>query len=36
MAMVGDKTEAIYRRHAIVDDGALRDAAAKIDRQPNR
>ena len=32
MAMVGHKTEAIYRRYAIVDAGVLRDAAAKIDR----
>jgi integrase len=32
MAMVGHKTEAIYRRYAIVDAGALRDAAAKIDQ----
>jgi integrase len=32
MAMVGHRTEAIYRRYAIVDSGALRDAAAKIDR----
>ena len=32
MAMVGHKTEAIYRRYAIVGSGALRDAAAKIDR----
>ena len=32
MAMVGHKTEAVYRRYAIVDAGALRDAAAKIDR----
>ena len=32
MAMVGHRTEAIYRRYAIVDAGALRDAAAKIDR----
>ena len=31
MAMVGHKTEAIYRRYAIVDSGALREAAAKID-----
>jgi integrase len=31
MAMVGHKTEAIYRRYAIVDAGVLRDAAAKID-----
>ena len=32
MAMVGHKTEAIYRRYAIVDAGVLRDAAARIDR----
>jgi len=32
MAMVGHKTEAIYRRYAIVDAGALRDAAARIDQ----
>ena len=32
MAMVGHKTEAISRRYTIVDAGALRDAAAKIDR----
>jgi len=32
MAMVGHKTEAIYRRYAIVDAGLLRDAAARIDR----
>jgi integrase len=31
MAMVGHKTESIYRRYAIMDAGALRDAAAKID-----
>jgi integrase len=31
MSMMGHKTEAIYRRYAIVDAGALRDAAAKID-----
>jgi integrase len=30
MAMVGHKTESIYRRYAIVDAGALRDAAAKL------
>jgi hypothetical protein len=30
--MVGHRTEAIYRRYAIVEAGALRDAAAKIDR----
>jgi len=32
MAMVGHKTEAIYRRYAIVDSGVLREAAGKIDR----
>jgi hypothetical protein len=31
MAMVGHKTEAIYRRYAIVDSATLREAAAKID-----
>jgi integrase len=31
MAMVGHKTEAIYRRYAIVDAGVLRDAAMKLD-----
>ena len=35
MSMVGHKTEAIYRRYAIVDAGALREAAAKIDRAAN-
>jgi hypothetical protein len=30
-AMVGHKTEAIYRPYAIVNAGALREAAAKID-----
>jgi integrase len=30
MAMVGHKTECIYRRYAIVDSGVLRDAATKI------
>ena len=35
MAMVGHKTEFIYRRYAIVDAGALRDAAAKLDRAAN-
>ena len=30
-SMVGHNTEAIYRRYAIVDAGALRDAATKID-----
>ena len=32
MAMVRHKTESIYRRSAIVDASAIRDAAAKIDR----
>lgn len=32
MAMVGHKTESIYRRYAIVDAEALREAAARIDR----
>lgn len=32
MAMVGHKTESIYRRYAIVDAGALRDAASKLDQ----
>lgn len=32
MAMVGHKTEAIYRRYAIVYAGALKDAAARLDR----
>ena len=32
MAMVGYKTESIYRRYAIVDASVLRVAAAKIDR----
>jgi integrase len=32
MAMVGHKTEAIYRRYAIVDATALREAATKIDQ----
>ena len=32
MAMVGHKTESIYRRYAIEDAGVLRDAAAKIDQ----
>jgi hypothetical protein len=35
MAMVGHKTESIYRRYAIVDAALLRDAAAKIDRTAN-
>jgi hypothetical protein len=35
MAMVGHKTEAIYRRDAIVDAGVLREAAARIDWAAN-
>lgn len=35
MAMVGHKTESVYRRYAIVDAGVLRDAAAKIDLAAN-
>jgi integrase len=36
MKMVGHKTESVYRRYAIVDEGSLRDAAAKLDavREP--
>jgi hypothetical protein len=30
MAMVGHKTEAIYRRYAIVDEVMLREGAAKL------
>ena len=30
MAMVGHKTEAIYRRYAIVDEGVLREAATLL------
>jgi integrase len=30
MAMVGHKTEAIYRRYAIVDEGMLKEAASKL------
>lgn len=32
MAMVGHKTESIYRRYAIVDRAVLSEAAAKLDR----
>jgi hypothetical protein len=32
MTIVGHKTEAIYRRYAIVDAGVLREAAARIDQ----
>ena len=31
MAMVGHKTEAIYRRYAIVDERVLREATALLD-----
>jgi len=30
MAMVGHKTEAIYRRYAIVEESILREAAEKL------
>lgn len=30
MAMTGHKTEAVYRRYAIVDSGMLKEAAAKL------
>jgi len=33
--MVGHKTEAIYRRYAIVDAAVLRDAAHRIDLAVN-
>ena len=33
MKMVGHKTEAIYRRYAIVDEGMLKDAAVKLEQQ---
>jgi len=32
MAMVGHKTESIYRRYAIVDAGTIKAAAARIDQ----
>jgi len=35
MAMIGHKTEAIYRRYAIVDSAMIREAAAKLDAQAN-
>ena len=28
--MIGHKTEAVYRRHAIVDEAMLREGAAKL------
>ena len=30
MKMVGHRTEAIYRRYAIADEGMLRESAAKL------
>ena len=36
MAMVGHKTEAIYRRYAIVDEGMLREGTAKLASRPSR
>lgn len=36
MAMVGHKTESIYRRYAIVDEAMHREAAAKLDVWPQR
>jgi hypothetical protein len=32
MAMVGQKTEEVYRRYAIVDEAMIREAAIKINR----
>jgi hypothetical protein len=32
MAMVGQKTEEVYRRYAIVDEAMIREAAIKMDR----
>ena len=32
MKMVGHKTEAIYRRYAIVDEAMLREGAEKLER----
>jgi integrase len=31
MALVGHRTESIYRRYAIVDEGMLKESAAKLD-----
>ncbi len=36
MAMVGHRTEAIYRRYAIVDEVMLREGAVKLAAPPNR
>jgi hypothetical protein len=35
MAMVGHRTEAIYRRYAIVDEAMLRKAAVKMAARSN-
>jgi hypothetical protein len=32
MAMVGQKTEEVYRRYAIVEEAMIREAAVKMDR----
>jgi hypothetical protein len=32
MAMVGQKTEEVYRRYAIVDEAMIREAATKMNR----
>jgi hypothetical protein len=32
MAMVGQKTEEVYRRYAIVDEAMIREAAMKMNR----
>jgi integrase len=32
MAMVGQKTEEVYRRYAIVDEAMIREAAVKMNR----
>lgn len=34
MAMIGHKTEVIYRRYAIVDEGILQEAATLLDAAP--
>jgi hypothetical protein len=35
MAMVGQKTEEVYRRYAIVDEAMIREAAVKMNRGAN-
>jgi len=35
MAMVGHKTESVYRRYAIVEAATLREAAKRIDQASN-